>query len=72
MVTAMRPDVLGRRLPPGRFSFQLAEKITDALLDSGKTFVALLDEAVTPGKLPGSKIFPCIQGDGVWYLDFTQ
>jgi hypothetical protein len=43
-----------------------------ALLDSGKAFVALLDEAVSPGKLPGSKIFPCIQGDGVWYLDFTQ
>lgn len=40
-------------------------------LDSGKSFVTLFQEAQTPGKEPAGLV-PCIQGDGVWYLDFPE
>jgi hypothetical protein len=42
-----------------------------ALLDSGKSFTALWEQAVKPDA-SYSLVIPCIQGDGVWYIDSGQ
>jgi len=40
-------------------------------LDSGKSFVALWTQAINPDG-NDSDLIPCIQGDGVWYIDYQQ
>lgn len=42
-----------------------------ALLDSGKSFITLWEQAVKPNA-SDPDLVPCIQGDGVWYVDYTQ
>ncbi len=42
-----------------------------ALLDSGKSFDDLWTLAMKPGGA-NSELLPCIQGDGVWYIDLTE
>jgi hypothetical protein len=42
-----------------------------ALLDSGKSFAALWVQAIKP-EASDSDLIPCIQGDGVWYIDYAQ
>jgi hypothetical protein len=41
-----------------------------ALLDSGKSFVTLWEQAIKPGT-NDSDLIACIQGDGVWYIDYA-
>jgi hypothetical protein len=42
-----------------------------ALLDSGKSFAALWAQAIKP-EASDSDLIACIQGDGVWYIDYAQ